>query len=114
MNIKIIAIEQIPIFVKIANFFIKLFNIKNVEFLCTDMFDFDMQNIDVIYLYGTTLSSKKIKMLINKFKKLPSSVKIITISYSLEEYDKNFVCQKSLDISFAWGQTKAYLNIKKG
>lgn len=114
LNIKVIAIEQIPIFVKIANFFIKLFKIKNIKFLCTDMFDFDMQNIDIIYLYGATLPSEKIKMLINKFKKLPNRVKIITISYALDEYDKNFVCQKSLDVSFAWGQTKAYLNVKKG
>jgi len=111
---KVIAIEQVPIFVKIANFFIKLFRIKKIQFLCSDMFAFDLKDIDIIHLYGTTLPTKKIKALINKFKKLSSSVKIITISYALDQYDKDFICKKSFDISFPWGKTKAYLNIKKG
>ncbi|NGX62689.1 MAG: hypothetical protein KR126chlam6_00089 [Candidatus Anoxychlamydiales bacterium] len=110
----IIAIEQIPIFVNISNFFIKLFKVKKLKFLCLDMFEYEIKDIDVIYLYGTTLSDDKIQLLINKFKKLPSYVKIITISYALDEYDKSFVCLKSFDISFAWGKTKAYLNMKRG
>ncbi|NGX44596.1 MAG: hypothetical protein K1060chlam3_00766 [Candidatus Anoxychlamydiales bacterium] len=111
---KVIAIEQVPIFAKIACFFIKLFRIKKIEFLCKDIFTFafDLKNIDIIYLYGTTLPTDKIKTLIKKFRKLPSSVKIITISYTLDQYDKDFITEKSIDISFPWGKTKAYLNIK--
>ncbi|NGX49137.1 MAG: hypothetical protein K940chlam5_00733 [Candidatus Anoxychlamydiales bacterium] len=109
---KVIAIEQIPIFVKIANFFIKLFRIKKIEFLCKDMFTFDLKDVDIIYLYGTTLPTDEIKTLINKFKKLSARVKIITISYTLNQYDKDFISEKSFDISFPWGKTKAYLNIK--
>jgi len=114
LNSKVIAIEQVPIFVKIANFFIKLFKIKKIEFLYNDFltFAFDTKDIDVIYLYGTTLPTDKIITLINKFKKLSSSVKIITISYTLDQYDKDFIAEKSFDISFPWGKTKAYLNIK--
>jgi hypothetical protein len=109
----ITAIEQIPLFVKIANFFIKLFKIKNLNFICRDFFNFEFNSFNVIYLYGTTLNDEKIKALINKFKKLSSYVKIITISYSLNEYDDDFICKKSFNISFPWGQTKAYLNIKR-
>ena len=58
---KIIALEQIPIFVKIGNFFIKAFKIKNFEFLCMDMFDFNIKGYSAIYLYGTTLSDKKME-----------------------------------------------------
>jgi len=110
---KITAIEQIPTFVKIANIFIKVLRIKNLKFLCKNYLNLEMGNFDVIYLYGTTLDDEKIKLLINKFKKQPSSVKIITISYSLSEYDNSFICKKSFDISFPWGQTKAYINVKR-
>lgn len=110
----VVALEQIPIFVKIGNFFIKAFRIKKFKFLCEDFLNFNQKDLSVIYLYGTTLSDEKIKILINKFKKLPSSVKIITISYSLREYDKNFSLEKSFDISFPWGKTKAYLNLRRG
>ncbi|NGX34096.1 MAG: hypothetical protein K1060chlam1_00443 [Candidatus Anoxychlamydiales bacterium] len=114
LKYRVIAIERIPIFVKIANFFIKIFKTKNMKFLCKDMLKYDLKDIDIIYLYGTTLSSDKIKILINKFKKLKPFVKIITISYTLDKYDNYFVCKKSFDISFPWGKTKAYLNIKRG
>jgi len=111
---QVIAIEQIAIFVKIANFLKKIFNIKKIQFLCLDMGDSDLKDIDIVYLYGTTLSTDKIKLLIKKFKKLPSFVKIITISYTLDQYDEHFICTKQVDISFPWGKTKAYLNIKRG
>lgn len=110
---KILAVEQVPIFVKIGVFLKKLFRAKNLNFSCNDFFEIDMQNFDIIYLYGTTLKDTKINLLIEKFKKLKSSVKIITISYSLEEYDKSFKTLKSFDISFPWGKTKAYLNVKR-
>ncbi len=113
LKCQVIAIEQIPIFVKIANFLIKVFNLKKIKFLCQDMLKYNFKDIDIIYLYGTTLPSKKIKTLINKFKKLSNFVKIITISYSLEQYDKEFVCKKSFDLSFPWGKTKACLNTKR-
>lgn len=110
----IVALEQIPTFVKIGNFFIKAFRIKNIKFLCEDMYEFKIKDYSAIYLYGTTLCDEKIKILINKFKKLPSSVKIITISYSLDEYDKSFSSEKCFDISFPWGKTKAYVNVRRG
>jgi len=113
LNCQVYAIEQIPIFVNIANFLKFCFRIKKVKFMCSDFFDFEIRDFDVIYLYGTTLENLKIKKLINKFKKLPSYVKIITISYPLDEYDLDFKCIKSFDMSFPWGDTKAYLNIKK-
>lgn len=110
---QVTGIEQIPSFVKIANLFIKIFNLKNINFVCEDFFNYDFKNYDIIYLYGTTLSDEKIKTLISKFKKLSPSVKIITISYSLNEYDNTFDCVEDFDITFPWGRTNAYLNIKK-
>jgi len=111
-NCHITAIEQIPFFIKMANFFKKIWKMENIKFLCKDFYDYEFENFDFIYLYGTTLNDEKIKILINKFKKL-LSVKIITISYSLNEYDDNFICIKDFDITFPWGKTKVYLNIKK-
>jgi hypothetical protein len=109
-NCNIIAIEEIPVFVTIASFFVKLFRIKKIKFLNKDFNDFIIEDIDLIYLYGTTLSDENIKILIEKFKKLPT-LTIVTISYSLNEYDKSFTTQKSFDLSFPWGTTKAYINV---
>lgn len=112
-NCEITAIERIPTFVKIAAFFTKIFKIKNLRFLCGDFFNFEFLDYDIIYLYGTTLSDANIETLITKFKKLPSSTNIITVSYSLNEYDDSFKIIKDLDITFPWGKTKVYLNAKR-
>ncbi|MFA6118934.1 MAG: class I SAM-dependent methyltransferase [Parachlamydiales bacterium] len=109
----IVAIEQIPIFISIAKFFVKLFKVDRLNFICLNFNDYEIKDIDVIYLYGTMLSDEKIQLLINKFKKLSASARIITISYSLNDYDKSFMIQKSFDLSFPWGKTKAYVNIKR-
>lgn len=113
LKCQITAIDQIPSFVKIANFFIKTARLKNIKFLCEDYFNYDFNNFNVIYLYGTTLTNEQINTLIKKFKIISSSVKIITVSYSLSEYDNSFVCIKDLDVSFPWGKTKVYLNVKR-
>lgn len=114
LKCRITAIEQIPFFVKTANFLIKLFKMRNCYFLCNDFFSCEFGDFDVIYLYGTTLENKQIAALISKFKHLSSKVRIITVSYSLNEYDESFICLKNLEVIFPWGRTTVYLNKKRG
>jgi Ribosomal RNA adenine dimethylase len=105
---KVIAIEQVNIFCKIASFLTRFFKAHNLMIINQDMFDFDFENIDYIYFYGTTLEDYKIKSLIEKLKKTKRSIKIITISYSLSEYDNSFILRESHDVTFPWGRAKAF------
>ena len=109
---KILAVERIEVFVKIANFMAKIFRRNNLTFLSKDMLDLEFNKFTHVYLYGTCLSDKEINFLIKKFYNLPFSAKIITISYPLSEYDKNFKVIKSFDVSMPYGTTKAYINIR--
>lgn len=109
----IVSIERIPIFVKISNLLIKIFKIKKLKFIAQDFFNLDMSHFDIIYLYGTTLSDHEIHLLIKKFKKVSPNAKIITISYSLKDFDENFKTLQSFNIKFPWGETTAFFNVLK-
>jgi hypothetical protein len=114
LSCKVVGIERIPFFVKTANLLIKIFRIKKVSFLEKDMFSLDYSLATTIYLYGTCLSEKEIFLLIEKFRKLDKKTKIITISYPLSDYDPEaFQTEKSFPVSFAWGETLAYLQHPK-
>ena len=107
---KIEAVEWILTFKKIANFFKTVLKVKNLKFIHNDMFNMNFEKYDVIYLYGSTLEENEILKLIDKFKKMKKTSKIITISYSLSDYDKYFFTKKSFNVYFAYGRTTAYIN----
>lgn len=108
---KVIGLEIIPEFVKIANKIKVNRNLKNVEFLEENILNHDFRGATAIYLYGTCYEDSFIQELVHKFKKLPIGTKIITISYSLEDYDagKSFEIIKCFPASFTWGQGDVYL-----
>ncbi|HSX12719.1 MAG TPA: methyltransferase domain-containing protein [Rhabdochlamydiaceae bacterium] len=103
------AMEQIPEFVESAENIAKKFDCKKVHFSCRDMMEADFQKATVIYLYGTCLSDSTIEMLTDL---LPSQIKIITVSYPLCDYSKNFVTLKQFSAPFPWGSATIYLNQK--
>ena len=110
---KIHAIEWIPSFHRVAIFISWLFRLKNIRFFCENMFNVDFQNPDIIFLYGTCLEDREIYALIDKFKKINHSLKIITISYSLHDYDNAFNVIKEFPITLPWGKTTCFINCKK-
>ena len=101
----------IPLFAKIAYFYKKLFNRRNLTFVNQNMFDMDFSKFTIIYLFGTCLTNDQINLLVRKF---PKKAKIITVSYPLADYDKTFAIEKSFNVVFDWGATKAYLNVRRG
>jgi len=109
---KTIGVEWIPIFVKKASFLAKLFGKNKVDFFLSDMFKMDMKDASVVYLYGTCMEKAQIKKLIQKFSSHPD-LKIITISFPLDLYSKDYLTEKEIAVSFPWGETTAYLNRKK-
>lgn len=104
---QVIGIEWISSFVKIASILKKLFRVSNLTFIEEDFFNINVIKASVIYLYGTTLSDSEIEKLVQK--KFAPNTKIISISYSLEEYSSHFKTVKSFSVSFPWGTTTCYL-----
>lgn len=110
---KVVGIERIGSFVKIANFLKKIFQYHNLSFIQGNFFQKDFCNYSVIYLYGSCLEDNEIKNLAIKFLHLNPMVKIITISYPLSDFNNQFVIKKSFEVEFTWGKTLCYLNTRK-
>lgn len=107
---KVRGIDHLPEFIEKAERVKKAFRLHGIEFLKEDMFQLDMSKATVIYLYGTCLKDREIRRLITQFKELPRTTRIITVSYPLSDFDKDFSTQKKIEGSFPWGKTEIYLN----
>lgn len=98
---KVIAYEQIPLFVE------KMVPSKNLTMLAKDMMDANLSLATAIFLYGTMLEDEAIGPLIERF---PKGVKVITVSYPLSDYRSCFETKKQFSGRFPWGETEVYLN----
>lgn len=109
----VVGIEYVPEFVERANAVKKFFKIPNIEFRLADMATADFEGGTVFYLYGSCLEDKTIKALASKMAKMPSGTKIITVSYSLLEYDENnaFEVMKRFTVPYTWGEADVFLQV---
>jgi hypothetical protein len=103
---KVTAIEQIPLFVRIAKWVNRL-SVSDIEFRCEDFLTSDLSEASLIYLYGTCLPDDLITGLCKKF--LPHQ-KIISISYPLSDYDPRYKILATIPVTYPWGVTEAYIN----
>ena len=93
---KVIGVEWIYQFVWIANLIKKLFQIKNLEFIHSDISKVDLSEASVIYLYGIDLDLQ-----------VKKNVRVITISEPIEGYQ----VIKKFWVRYPWGRTTAFLQI---
>lgn len=98
---QVIAYEQIPAFAG------KIPPSPNLRIRDQDMFSADFSTATAIYLYGTMLSEEEIGRLALSF---PKQVKIITVSYPLNDYSPHYVTKKTFSGTFPWGKTEVYWN----
>ena len=112
-NCQVTGIERIPQFVKLADHVAFKYQVKNVSFKCGDMFELKWPEVSVIYLYGTCLGDEEIKQTISKVKTFPKGTRILSVSYSLLEYDEThtFKLIKRFPVIFPWGGTEAFLQV---
>lgn len=106
---QVVGIEIIPIFVKRARRICSWFGLQGIIFKEGNFLDIDYSQATCIYLYGTTFDEKTIVGLCKKWRKLPSSTRIITVSYSLTEYDPHFKLIDHFPAKFTWGEAEVYL-----
>lgn len=112
---RVVGIDYVPEFIKKAKQVKEHFQLENIDFREKDFLKADFTGASVIYLYGTCLDRPAIESLIEKFKKMPSGTRIVTVSYSLLDYTKQplFDLVKSFPAKFSWGTANVYLHIKK-
>lgn len=99
---KVIAVEQIPAFVEAMS----QIDHPRVRVEQGNFFEMDLSEATVLYLYGSHLTDQEVDLLCNAFKKLPSSVKIITVSYPLPGFET--VAQ--IAGRFPWGKADIFWN----
>ncbi len=105
------GIERIPQFVTRAKSVALEHEVRSAHFECSDIFEAKWPAAHLIYLYGTCLQDEEIAQLVERFKSCPEKPRILSVSYSLLDYDRgdSFVLKKKFPISFVWGQTHAFL-----
>jgi SAM-dependent methyltransferase len=99
------GIDWIPSFISHAQTISKAFPHLKTTFSCSDMRRADLSQATVIYLYGTCLDEVDLNGLTQRFKHLPPSTKIITVSSQLP----GLVIQDQFTASFPWGEADIYL-----
>jgi hypothetical protein len=102
--------EWIDTFAEIGEKLADQYQCKDVFFSHLDYFHADLSEATWIYLYGTCLRDGEIEKLIHSFLKLPAATRIITVSYSLQEYSDDFIVLKQFTGSYPWGEADIYLN----
>lgn len=115
VHCKVVGIEYIPDFIDKANAVKKKYALAGVEFRQQDILKADLTGATVIYLYGTCYDQSFIEKLIKRFSKLPAGTKIITVSYTLNDYSPRplFETVKKIPCSYTWGKADVYLQIIK-
>lgn len=103
------AVDFIPFFVLNAQKIVERLNIERLTFICNDIQYIDLSHATCIYLYGTCLSDSVIKQLCIS---LPKKVKIITLSYPLRDYHKEFKTLKQFAVPVPWGEIEVFLSEK--
>lgn len=106
-----IGIDWVPHFIHIAEA-IARGGSHGVFFQCEDLLNADLSKATAIYLYGTCLSEEEILSLIDRFKGLSQTVKIVTVSYPLSDYSSYFSTLQQFTARFPWGTTDVYLQQK--
>jgi len=93
---KVVGVEWIPQFVRLARILRRMFRMKNLEFIRSDIEQVDLNHATVIYLYGLWPDLK-----------IKEGTRVITISEPIGGYR----VLKSFWVRFPWGRTTAYLQV---
>jgi len=87
---------------------------ERAKFYTQEIVHTQLEGATLIYLYGTCLENEVILQLIESFKKLKLGTRIVTVSFSLNEYcGLNFFCVKEeFEALFPWGKATVFIQEK--
>ena len=110
-KLKVFGIEKIPKFCLQANQIKSQFYKDDVIVLEGNYLELQLPKVDLAYLFGSNLSDDEIDRLIVKIENIPL---VVTVSYPLSDYSKDYKTVKELNLPFLFGLTKVYINQKEG
>lgn len=115
LGCKVVGIDYVPDFISIAQSIKEKFDLNEIEFRLGDFLDADYAGATVIYLYGSCLIDPFVQRLVKRFEKLPQGTKIITVSYSLNDYSNSdkFEIMNRFTAKFTWGDADVYIHLVK-
>ena len=107
------AVEKVPAFIQKAQKIQKKINNQKIEFLEKDLLEIDYKEATHIYFYASSFDDETILKLIEKWKNLREGTRIITTSFSLQDYGaENFRVLKQFNVSYPWGMCDVFINEK--
>lgn len=104
------GIEWIPQFASRACQIAKRIPSCRAKFQNDSIQNVDFSWPDVVYLCGTCMSEKEIESILIPMQSLKNGAKVITITEPLKH--PSYWLIQSIPVSFIWGETEAYLQIK--
>lgn len=109
---KVVGIDFVPEFIEKAK---AVNDLKNLQFLCEDFLKSDLSQATVIYLHGSCMKDEDIEKLNRKLIRLKPGLKVITTSFSMQDYDEgdHWEMIKIFNGEFTWGSADVYLQILK-
>ena len=108
------GVDWIPEFVMNGHRLTKKYKQDKVKYILSDMCHLDFHGATAIYLFGSSFSDELLETLSLNLSKLPSSVRIITVSFPLTDYSPlAFDILKSFEAEFNWGTTEVFIQTPK-
>jgi len=108
---KVIAIDLTPKFITIANQLVKSHQLDHIDFIETNIMDYDYKAASVVYIYGTEFSLEARTKLVSTLKSLPEGARVISITHPLHQLPKGerFKLIDEQTVWFTWGKTPAFV-----
>ncbi|SYX09207.1 Histone methylation protein DOT1 [Chlamydia poikilotherma] len=116
LKCQVVGIDNQSAFINFASRMHKLLSPQPTIFFKEYFYETELSQASCVYFYGSSYSLKVLKGVLTALAKLKSGNIVITISFSLDSLpdgDTMFVTEKSCDVTFPWGKTKAYKNIRR-
>lgn len=106
-----IGVEWVPQFVEKLNRVIEKRGLQKIKVLEEDYLKTDLSKASVIYLYGTCMEEEEITQFCSRLNTLRFGCKVITVSFSLNEYCPEIEVEKTFPLYFPWGKAEGYLHV---
>ncbi|MDN3504800.1 MAG: class I SAM-dependent methyltransferase [Rhabdochlamydiaceae bacterium] len=110
---KVVGIEQIGDFVELGNAIVRVYKLPKLKFVEANMLDMNVSSATYLYLYQSMLSDSDIDLLCEKLSDASKKLKVITVSYPLQDYDSRYRVEKVIRGEFLFGKTEVYLNTRR-
>jgi SAM-dependent methyltransferase len=108
-----IGVDWIPIFCEKAKRASSLLKENVPRFFCQKLTEFDLSLGSFFYFYSLCLEEDELRSSISHLESVPKGSKVITVSFPLTDYTPSFCLSASWKVTYPWGKTKAFLNLKK-